>query len=622
MESLVNWNLFLNHVPSKPSEGIYRIFDSQCKDEILKWLEQEDVASEQKEEFIKALIEFDDECSNLYRYQAFFLATAGIAKFRECSLGDEIAKQLVEWRIRVTEKGFLKDNVIAAFQETDQDRVTLALIDYLDRCENESVRINIIKVLAQSTSKTTDVINSLIKVIETTENNDTRREAAISLGRVEPGNKIAIKTIVTEMRNAKPSLTRPRPQLRSIFELGLVSKGDETIINALNEIIQLNRSNDLTYAACVGLDRIDPGNCSSLPFLINLIRTTEDEFNRSQMAVNLDALDPGNEIAFTTITQLLKTDLDERTQQKIIRDLHDIAIPNQNTLNSLIELLETAQNHSVAWAARICLGRNFKGNANAIKALENLIKTNQNEHTRHLAATSLQEIDSGNEIAIPILIQPLLKSFNDGTFSRDISKNLLNLGKEKENIINALIQFLETNPDLDNRWDAAYYLAQIDPGNIIAINVLGEIVESLEDDENLQFIAAEELLEIDPINEKAFSTVLNLIINSDEEVVDTWRFNQSLDGSRFSKVVTVFKNHLPNTKAFEKLLNDLITDDLETIICPQCSHGNPKKLLYQETGCEGCDYYIPIDHYIDCAKVLWHCAKNMSYPEFYEVWHS
>ena len=618
----MNWNLFLNHVPNQPSEGTYRIFDSQCKDEILQWLEQEDVAREEKEEFIKALIEFNDECSNLYRYQAFFLATAGIAKFRDCSLGDEIAKQLVEWRIRVTEKGFLKDDVIAAFRETDQDKVTLALIDYLDRCENESVRINIMKLLAQSTCKTTDVINSLIKVIQTTEDKDTRREAAISLGKVDPGNKTAIKTIVTEMRNAKSSRTKPRTQSQSIFDLGLVSKGDEIIINALNGTIQLNRSNDLTYASCVSLAKIDPGNRSSVPFLIDLIGTTQDEFDRSQMAANLGVLDPGNEIALTTITELLKTALDEQTQTKVINDLHEIATPNKNTLNSLIELLETAQNHSIAWGAFICLGENFKGNVNAINALENLIKTNQNEHTRHLAAISLQKIDSGNEIAIPILIQPLLKSLTDGTFSRDISKNLLKLGKEKENIINALIQFLETNPDLDNRWNAAYYLAQIDPGNLIAINALVEIVQSLEDDENLQFIAAEELLEIDPSNEKAFSTLLNLIINYDEEVVDTWQFNQSLDGNRFSKVVTVIKNHLPNTKAFEKLLNDLITDNLETIICPQCSHRNPKKLLYEETGCEGCDDYIPIDHYIDCAKVLWHCAKNMSYPEFYEVWHS
>ena len=26
--------------------------------------------------------------------------------------------------------------------------------------------------------------------------------------------------------------------------------------------------------------------------------------------------------------------------------------------------------------------------------------------------------------------------------------------------------------------------------------------------------------------------------------------------------------------------------------------------------------------FVVCYKVLWHCAENMSYPEFYEAWHS
>jgi hypothetical protein len=60
-------------------------------------LGREDVQKEQKEEFIQALVEFEDGCEKFYRYRAYFLAAAGIAEFKDCSRADEIVEQIVEW---------------------------------------------------------------------------------------------------------------------------------------------------------------------------------------------------------------------------------------------------------------------------------------------------------------------------------------------------------------------------------------------------------------------------------------------------------------------------------------------------------------------------------------------
>ena len=101
-----DWHYFLLHVPENPEQGTYRIFEPQWKEVILLWLGREDIKKQQKEEFIKALVEFDDGCKiqsqipdwkGFYEYRTYFLAVAGIAEFKDCALADAIVKQIVKW---------------------------------------------------------------------------------------------------------------------------------------------------------------------------------------------------------------------------------------------------------------------------------------------------------------------------------------------------------------------------------------------------------------------------------------------------------------------------------------------------------------------------------------------
>jgi energy-coupling factor transporter ATP-binding protein EcfA2 len=92
-----DWRYFLNHVPDNPGLGIYRIFEKQWKQVILLWFGREDVEKEKKEEFMKALVEFQDGCYGAYQYQAYFLAAESLLEFKECNLTDKIVEQLVEY---------------------------------------------------------------------------------------------------------------------------------------------------------------------------------------------------------------------------------------------------------------------------------------------------------------------------------------------------------------------------------------------------------------------------------------------------------------------------------------------------------------------------------------------
>ncbi|NEP13479.1 MAG: NACHT domain-containing protein [Symploca sp. SIO2C1] len=100
-----DWDFFLPsaHDNRNPKPG-YCIFEPQWKEVILLWLgrenvekKQKDIEKEQKEKFIKALVEFEDWCDKFYWYQAYFIAASGITEFVDCSLATTIVAQLLLW---------------------------------------------------------------------------------------------------------------------------------------------------------------------------------------------------------------------------------------------------------------------------------------------------------------------------------------------------------------------------------------------------------------------------------------------------------------------------------------------------------------------------------------------
>ena len=92
-----DWRNFFKHVENSLEKSTYRIFEPKWKVEILHWFSREDVVKKHKEEFIQALIDFDDGCGDFYRYRAYFLACEALARFPDCSFGDRIIEQLLKW---------------------------------------------------------------------------------------------------------------------------------------------------------------------------------------------------------------------------------------------------------------------------------------------------------------------------------------------------------------------------------------------------------------------------------------------------------------------------------------------------------------------------------------------
>ncbi|MEG4393168.1 NACHT C-terminal alpha/beta 1 domain-containing protein [Microcoleus sp. BROC3] len=102
-----DWDYFLprNHVNFPVVGKEYQIFEPQWKQVILLWLGRGDVANEEKERFIEALVNFDDGCGEwnfkeldrgFYGYRAYSLAAPGIGELKTCSLANLIVQPRVK----------------------------------------------------------------------------------------------------------------------------------------------------------------------------------------------------------------------------------------------------------------------------------------------------------------------------------------------------------------------------------------------------------------------------------------------------------------------------------------------------------------------------------------------
>jgi hypothetical protein len=139
--AIADWDFFLprahdSHNP-KPVSERYRIFEPQWKEVILLWLGREEVAKEEREAFIKALVEFEDGCGGFYWYKSFFSATASVAEFSNCTLTESIVAQIVWWafgyfsnELKLPRKLALKvsDKAKAVMQESERTRIIAALM--------------------------------------------------------------------------------------------------------------------------------------------------------------------------------------------------------------------------------------------------------------------------------------------------------------------------------------------------------------------------------------------------------------------------------------------------------------------------------------------------------------
>ncbi|AFZ02628.1 HEAT repeat domain-containing protein [Calothrix sp. PCC 6303] len=601
-----DWHEFLNHVPENPALGVYRIFDLQWKEVILLWLGREDVGKQKKEEFIQALLEFDDGCGEFkaidrvrkgfYEFRAYFLAAAGVDEWKNSCQADPIVAEIVKW-------GFGEFKV----EQNDWVRFLETIAEEAQTVLPQTNRIK--------------AIDALMKLIDNPQlNNFRRRQAADNLGKIDPGNQKAIDALVELI--GKPRLD-DGTRSQAAYSLGRIGSGNQKAINALVELIGNPQLDDRTRRqAAESLKQIDPGNQKAINALVELIDNPQlDDSTQMQAASSLGQIDPGNEKAIDALVELIgKPQLNHSRRRLAADSLGQIGSGKQKAINALVELIDNPQlDDSTRWLAVSSLGKIGSGNKKAIDVLVELIGNPQlDDFILMQAVFSLLQIDPGNEKATDVLLElidnPLLEDF---TLQQTVS-SLWQIGSGNQKVIDALVELIG-NPQLNDytRRLAAFSLWQIGSGNQKAIDVLMKLIDNPQLDDFTRMQAASSLGQIDPGNQKVIATLMKLI------------GNPQLANIRLETAESLGRIDPGNQKAIATLMeligNPQLDDDTRNLALSglgqiMLEENMPSVVTRLKDYLSPETYKNDFERFNNCYNIIWRCAQSIPYPAFYQAW--
>jgi HEAT repeat protein len=387
-----DWDFFLpraheNHNP-KPVLERSPIFEPQWKEVILLWLGRphEEVAKEQKEEFIKALVDFNDKCGEwsalpgidrgFYEFRAYCLAAAGIAEFGNFPRADKIVEQIINWGFGyyVHEERALSffapiaEVARAALEDTERTKAVTALVELIQNCQAESIL----------------------------------RKAAETLGKIGVNNASAIDALVKLIQNPHKEST----QSLAIDILGEICKKHPGAVQALTELIGKSENESTRrLVAASNLGKIDQDNPVARQTLEDLSQKSTDEKTKRLAAWSLGEIDQGNPIARQTLEYLSQKSLNEKTRLLASLDLLEICLYNQIAVQTLEYLSHNSQEDWNKMLAANRLRRIDKDNPIAVAALEKLSRNSEDEKIRERSAWSLGKIDKGDPTTITTLVR-------------------------------------------------------------------------------------------------------------------------------------------------------------------------------------------------------------------------
>ncbi|MBW4662847.1 MAG: hypothetical protein KME01_01375 [Chroococcus sp. CMT-3BRIN-NPC107] len=456
-----DWHNFFNHVDDNLATSTYRIFDKQSKAEILDWFSREDIAKEQKEDFIQALVDFKDDCGDFYHYRAYLLAAEALNCFKDCSRGDAIALQILKW----SHNFFRQD-------KQDWQIVPQPLVE-----------------AARLTLETTDrqrVIAAFVHLIHTTESRSILRIAAEKLGKLDPGNKSAIAALVL--------------------------------------LLQVTKDESLLWDITCSLMKIDPDNSVGISTLFKVIQSSADEssdldkncYTVGYAAEALRKIDL-DQIGINALVRLMQTTANRNAVEFVIEELIIMAKDNQTVIAALTEFLQINQGDRICINVANALGQIDKGNVNEIATLVKTIETTADIFTLEQAAGYLWEIAPINIDAISALTERLATT-QDEYFCWRVAANLVQFDPTNELAIATLSQTVQSNPFTSYRLQAIDSLLSINPSNQLALDTLFELIQYLSKsppaprgDNHNAWYATKILLRVDPSYQLTIAALVNLL---------------------------------------------------------------------------------------------------------------
>lgn len=428
--------------------------------------------------------------------------------------------------------------------------------------------------------------------------------------KLEPQNNLAINILIEALANIKDD----KMSLRIISTLVEMNYDNKQIINKLIQLLyderitdsekNSNLNVDTNFKKC--LDRLDSwfnllhkntreqaiNYLAKIAYQSNDVRIVLDDifqnshniFLRENVAWRILEAEPNNQVALIFLLDRYKNN-DDSYQYFTEQKFTDCLDKFPELTNNFINVLSNCQDATICSLIIRLLGtvNHEKYQLSILRTFNTIFSATTDEDIIFEIALSLGELDILNRVEnekykleiIEILKEILKKTKNEDT----ICAAATSLGKiEFGNIDvnNILINLLNNNLSNRSRYWLEERLSIIADQNINVINTLINITNNNDDD--IKFTAIKNLSRIGSGNLEVVKTLINLM-NNPKESENYWLIRKSL--------IQILKGNL-FAVAVSGLKDRWINDDEEDT---------------------------------DLFYILWHCAQNMTYTEFYRAWH-
>ncbi|RAM50599.1 MAG: hypothetical protein C6Y22_16135 [Hapalosiphonaceae cyanobacterium JJU2] len=575
-----DWDFFLprthnNHNP-KPVSERYRIFEPQWKEVILLWLgrqleddEKNKDFIQQKEEFIKALVEFDDGCVNFYSYRAYFIAAVGIGEYKNSSKEDQMIAKIItlaigyfdsekqEWLCCLEE---ISDAAKRALNEIHSQKKTDALVRLFQQPQNKHILWEAAKHLGKNAVNYPEVLSILLDLI---------------------------KTYPNELNVAHENIFR-----KIYFH-------EQNAIAALEELMKKSQEDEYTQIIVASYTgKIDPGNNQAVDLIVDIIKRCENKKNLKFAISILGEIGNNNQKGLDTLFDLICSSQDQDICIRAINSLAEIACVNPKATTLLLDLSKYSLDKDIFSYGKHILSELNLGR----KAFFSFSIPKKQILTR-----------------IPIILSELYKleelSHNEEE-SKILEKIIIKLSsKNQRKVVDALVQLIRDSQYTKILWEAINALGEVGKGSQTAINMLIELINNSEN-WNMLWVAVDNLGKIDPSNPIIIDTIIYLISNHQKLFFSSFLFMRTgefgYDNPKaIDALVEFIKNsHNKYDTNATKSLQKIVTNEYMTKVVIGL-----KEVVSEETSAND------VERYKDCVEIIWHCAQNMTYPDFYQAWY-
>ena len=664
-----NWHYFFKHVPHNPDEGIYRVFEPQWKEVLLLWLGRDDIDKHEKEKFINELVNFNDSCNNSYEFQALFLAAAGISEFKnDDKQADEIVKLIIKFSFGTFNSKnnkystFIDSITIgarAALIETDRKRALKALQYTIPKIRDCFVRSEASSFLKEKLSpqsantvnktslKNLTSISGAIKV--STSEEYKRLQAIEKLKKIDPSNPQVVKFLIDLVQNTQEfhifsQATKALEEIylvnsqAELFLLQLLKETNKDYIRleAAKILAKITTKTNVRVTATILDLFINFDLTSILPCWEKNYKGCEEDlkpYYYRQFENILAKTAVADLEAITTLIELLPTG--QNWCWRISSILEKIAFGKEEAVMKLKQLLQSCKDNTTSWLAAKSLLLIDSLNPDAIHALANLVAGAQDKNIRWLAAEELWRIGHGNTEVLNSLIEKVCDTNLEWDY-RQYSWNIIctKYNGSNPDTVDAIINLmLDSNCNKDTRFLAMRELEEIGSSNLMvkdaftrlvntesdedirrqavstwmkinsdeheaiekAVDVLTTLLNSPNQNDCSRLQTAKCLEEVNPGNLTSTNKIIDLLLTSND-----WE-ERSDDDSLPSSVMQTAANYLIHISDKQKIIAILKRLKL-WITHPDSSQDANRRSL--------------------CWEIIFHYARNISYPEFFKAWNS